>query len=79
MEFSKEADVSNILSRSTYSENAQIVPVQSGFLWFKAPLKQVKSRVSKGTKLDIESGTHIPSENEIKSALREEKDVFNYF
>lgn len=75
MEFSQEADVSNIFFKSTYAENSQIVPVQSLFLWFKAPFKKVKQKPLKKITLEIENGTYIASEDDIKNLLRLEKNV----
>ncbi|KAK9752625.1 Cid1 family poly A polymerase [Popillia japonica] len=75
VEFSQEADVSNIFFKSTYAENSQIVPVQSLFLWFKAPFKKVKQKPLKKITLEIENGTYIASEDDIKNLLRLEKNI----
>ncbi|KRT79145.1 hypothetical protein AMK59_6624 [Oryctes borbonicus] len=77
VEFSKEADVSNVLSQSTYAESLQIVPVQSLFLWFKAPVKKNKQKVLKAAKLQIENGTFILNEDDVRHSLKEEKSVSN--
>ncbi|GJQ66053.1 hypothetical protein Trydic_g4140 [Trypoxylus dichotomus] len=75
VQFSKEADVSNILSQSTYADSIQIVPVHSLFLWFKAPITKNKQRAPKIAKLQVENGTCVPDEDEVRNLLKEEKNI----
>ncbi|XP_018567191.1 poly(A) RNA polymerase, mitochondrial isoform X2 [Anoplophora glabripennis] len=71
VEFSKESDVTNILSTSSYVEDIQAVPTQSQFLWFRACNRKLgKLKQSKSAKLSTENGTEIVMENVMSEQMK---------
>ncbi|KAJ8926100.1 hypothetical protein NQ315_009957 [Exocentrus adspersus] len=76
VEFTKESDVLNILSTSSYSDESQAVPTQSQFLWFKASNRKLgKLKQNKSFKLSIQNGTEIIAESEVRDKLRQCRTV----
>ncbi|XP_022909764.1 poly(A) RNA polymerase, mitochondrial [Onthophagus taurus] len=76
VEFMEEGDVNNILSNSTYLEDTQIVPVQSLFLWFKAPVKRNERKKNvKKVDLEVENGTNILVDTVIRERLQSTKSI----
>nr|XP_022909767.1 poly(A) RNA polymerase, mitochondrial isoform X3 [Onthophagus taurus] len=72
----EEGDVNNILSNSTYLEDTQIVPVQSLFLWFKAPVKRNERKKNvKKVDLEVENGTNILVDTVIRERLQSTKSI----
>lgn len=70
VEFKNELDVNKILSVSSHIQENQTVPVQSPFLWFRAPNNKLgKLKQNKTAKLLVENGTSVISEENLKTAL----------
>ncbi|EFA06440.1 poly(A) RNA polymerase, mitochondrial [Tribolium castaneum] len=70
VEFASEKDVTNVLERSSYLEDSQVVPVQSQFLWFRASNRKLpKLKQSKSAILSIENGNQCVTPSEIVNLL----------
>nr|CAI5821028.1 unnamed protein product [Callosobruchus analis] len=72
VEFGEESDVDNLLSNSSYVDEASVVPTYSHFLpKQKSPkLKQINATV-----LSAENGTRVLSDSEIKDSLSKCENV----
>ncbi|XP_044264015.1 poly(A) RNA polymerase, mitochondrial [Tribolium madens] len=71
VEFASEEDVTNVLERSSYVEDTQVVPVQSQFLWFRASNRKLpKLKQSKSAILNTENGNQCMKSPEIMNLLR---------
>nr|CAI5827084.1 unnamed protein product [Callosobruchus analis] len=76
VEFGEESDVDNLLSNSSYVDEASVVPTYSHFLWFKAPNKKSpKLKQINATVLSAENGTRVLSDSEIKDSLSKCENV----
>ncbi|RZC38102.1 poly(A) RNA polymerase, mitochondrial, partial [Asbolus verrucosus] len=71
VEFASEKDVVSVLSNSSHVEDAQVVPVHSQFLWFRASNRKLpKLKQSKSSVLTVENGTQCLKVAEIADLIR---------
>ncbi|CAH0551556.1 unnamed protein product [Brassicogethes aeneus] len=76
VEFEEESNVKDILSASTHTEDSQVVPTYSQFLWFRASSRKLsKLKQSKTAVLTCEDATTIVKESEVKDMLLKCEDV----